>query len=243
MTEFVCRLADIIIGVSANFPETKLFCKDYLTSDAPDFTVEVTAEDMEREREFARQTSIAEFGRVMAYSDTYLETLALYRKIAEKMINYRVLIFHGSAIAVDDVGYIFTAKSGTGKSTHTRLWRKQFGDRAYMVNDDKPLIKITDDGVFVCGTPWDGKHHISKNVVVPLNAICILNRGSENTIEPVSPKDAFSYLFQQIYMPRDKDFMLKALEIVKTLSAQINFYRLFCNMEQEAAIISYEGMQ
>ena len=62
------------------------------------------------------------------YSDIYLETMAVYRKIEDKLLDYDTILFHGSAVAVDGVGYLFTAKSGTGKSTHTRLWREMLSE-------------------------------------------------------------------------------------------------------------------
>ena len=80
---------------------------------------------------------------------------------------------------MDGQAVLFTAKSGTGKSTHTKLWRDLFGERAVMVNDDKPLLRILKDGVLVCGTPWDGKHRLSTNCALPLKAICILERGKK----------------------------------------------------------------
>ena len=78
---------------------------------------------------------------------------------------------------MDGEAYIFTAVSGTGKSTHAMLWREVFGERVRMINDDKPLIRITPEGkAVVYGTPWDGKHHLSKNSAFPLKAICWLTR-------------------------------------------------------------------
>lgn len=120
------------------------------------------------------------------YTDAYLETLAVYRKIAEWMPMYNTLLFHGSVIAVDGKAYLFTAKSGTGKSTHTRLWREYFGERAVMINDDKPLLRITQEGVFAYGTPWDGKHRLSTNISAPLAGICILRRGNDNSIRMIT---------------------------------------------------------
>ena len=106
--------------------------------------------------------------------DDYLETLAVCRRIAERMPEHDTFLFYGSCIAVDGAGYVFTAKSGTGKSTHTRLWREMLGVRAVMVNDDKPLIRIADDGSVIYDPPWDCNHHLSHNIAVPLKAICIL---------------------------------------------------------------------
>ena len=96
-------------------------------------------------------------------------------RIADKVI-YDTILFHGSAVAVDGIGYLFTAKSGTGKSTHTRLWRELFGERAVMLNDDKPLIKVSENGIIVYGTPWDGKHRLSTNTFVPLKGICFMSK-------------------------------------------------------------------
>ncbi len=133
-----------------------------------------------------------------SFSDAYLETLAVYRKIADHLLSYDTLLFHGSVIAVDGEGYLFTAKSGgTGKSTHTRLWREYFGERAVMVNDDKPLLRITDSGVTAYGTPWDGKHRLSTNIAVPLKGICILTRDTTNHIEPAEPHAVYPLIVQQ----------------------------------------------
>ena len=83
---------------------------------------------------------------------------------------------------MDGAAYLFTAPSGTGKSTHTRLWREVFGDRVWMINDDKPMLRISENLVTAYGTPWNGKHHISRNASAPLKAIVQLNRGKENII-------------------------------------------------------------
>jgi len=145
-------------------------------------------------------------------------------------------------IAVDGVGYMFTAKSGTGKSTHARLWREQFGDRAVMINDDKPLLKITDAGVIAYGTPWNGKHHLDTNTSVPLKAICILCRGETNRIEPVGKKEAYPLLCQQSNRAADPEGMLRTLKLIESLSGSVALYRLTCNMDPEAALVAYQGM-
>ena len=135
------------------------------------------------------------------FSDEYLETLALYRKIVERLLEWDTLLFHGSCISVDSKAYLFTAKSGTGKSTHTQLWKKLFGERAVFINDDKPLLKISAQGVTVYGTPWDGKHHRSTNTSCPLKAVCILTRNTENSIQRIDKKAALPMLCQQSYRP------------------------------------------
>jgi hypothetical protein len=137
---------------------------------------------------------------------------------------------------------LFTAASGTGKSTHTRLWREHFGDRAVMVNDDKPLLRIEDGKVTVCGSPWNGKHALGTNTMVPLKGLCILTRARENSIEPLSPAEAFPLLLQQTHRVKDAQGTLKVLELLNKLSNSTGLYRLGCNMDPEAAVVAYNGM-
>ena len=153
------------------------------------------------------------------------------------------LRFHGSVVAVDGEGYLFTAKSGTGKSTHTRLWREVLGDRAVMVNDDKPFLCFSESGVLVCGSPWNGKHRLGANLTVPLKAVCILERGEENRIRSIAPKEALTMLVQQSNRPRAAQLMPKYLELLDRLAQGTDFYRLQCNMDPEAARIAYDTMK
>lgn len=243
MIQFTIALADRHISISALHETTRDFCRGYLADKEPDFSLVISQADIDYEREKSEREDALEGIPVRSFTDEYLETLAVYRKIADKMLSFDTLLFHGSAIAVDGAAYLFTAKSGTGKSTHTRLWRETFGDRAYMVNDDKPLLKITDNGVWVCGTPWDGKHRLSKNTIVPLKGICILERGTENTIRCISVQEALPMIFQQSHRPLDPMDLTALLSLVDKLTRQVNIYKLACNMHPDAVTVAYNGMQ
>lgn len=187
---FRIALAGQVIGVSALYEQTRTFCKNYLTDAPASFEVAVTPADIAFEREKNDREAAVEGHAPGNFSDEYLETLALYRKIVERLLEWDTLLFHGSCISVDSKAYLFTAKSGTGKSTHTQLWKKRFGERAVFINDDKPLLKISAQGVTVYGTPWDGKHHRSTNTSCPLKAVCILTRNTENSIQRIDKKAA-----------------------------------------------------
>ncbi len=243
MTNFVAKFADINVDISAFFESTNVFCADYIVDEAPDFSVAVSLEDIEYERVLSRETSMRELGHIVEYSDEYLETLALYRKIAIKMVDYGVLLFHGSGIAMDNEAYLFVASSSTGKSTHTRLWREAFGSKVQVVNDDKPLVKVTTEGIFMYGTPWDGKHQLSSNIKVPLKAVCSLAQDKDNHIEEVGRKEALSSVMKQIYMPSGRDEVSKWLPLVDELCSKVKFYQLGCNMDIDAARVAYEGMK
>lgn len=236
------RFAEKNVEISSLHNEVHSLCKDYITDKPCDFMVETTQKDIEIERQKAVDEAKKEGIAVTEYFDSYLETLAVYREIAEQMIDYNTILFHGSAIAVDGQAYLFTAKSGTGKSTHTRLWREYFGKRAFMVNDDKPLIMINENGAFVCGTPWNGKHRLGTNTIVPLKAVCVLSRAEQNSIVRLDKLKALPFLFGQTYKSTNKKKFIKTLDLLEAMANKVEFYHLKCNMEKEAAEVSYNGM-
>ena len=242
MTDFTIEIAGRTVLVCSMFPDTREFCAGYLSGGEPDFTVATTVEDINFEREKSAREDRLEGLPVREHSDAYLETIAVQRKIAEALFDYDTLLFHGSVVAVDGQAFLFTAKSGTGKSTHTRLWREVFGERAVMVNDDKPFLRCTEDGVLAYGSPWNGKHRLGANICVPLKAVCILERGAENQIQKIAPEDALFMLLQQSNRPRDPSRMPKYLDLLDRLARSVEFYRLHCNMDPQAAITAYEGM-
>ena len=238
------RFAELNIGVSSVYEDVHRLCRDYLAEDGDSaFDVETVQSDIDFERDRSAREDEYEGLPVRHFQDGYLETLAVYRKIAERMPYYDTILFHGSCIAVDGTGYLFTAKSGTGKSTHTRLWMQLLGDRAVMINDDKPLIRIKDDGAVIYGTPWDGKHRLSTNTGVPLKALCILERAESNSIRRISAFEAYPMLLQQVYRPGDADAMDKTLALIDRLASNVSLWRLGCNMDIEAAKVAYDAMK
>ena len=236
------RIAERTISVSSVYPDVHAYCADYRAEGEPDFAVSVKPADLEYERNMLARTDEAEGRTGRQYTEPFLEELAVYRQIADHMICYDTVLFHGSAVAVDGACYLFIAKSGTGKSTHTALWRQMLGSRAVMVNDDKPLLKITEQGVTVFGTPYNGVHRLSTNIAVPLKALCILTRSETNQIMPVTGREAYPMLLQQVYRPADPVRMMQTVRLIDRLVKQTAFYRLGCNMEPEAAETAYRGM-
>lgn len=237
------ELAGVAIEVHCLHPSMKYFCRDYLTDAPADFSLEIFPEDIDFERQKSAREDAVEGIPTEHFSDEYLETLAVYRKIAEKLPEYNTILFHGSAVAVDGAGYLFTAKSGTGKSTHTRLWRERFGPRAVMVNDDKPLLRVSETGVTVYGTPWDGKHRLSRNIGVELAGLCLLSRSETNQIAPITPREAWPILMQQTYRPENPASLAQTLALVDTLSQSVKLWKLGCNMSLDAAETSFMAMR
>lgn len=231
------RIANKNIRISSCFNQVHILCREYLFDGTPDLFVTVDYNDINLERQKSDSTKSETNSKY--FSDSYLETLAVYRKIAEYMINWDTLLFHGSVIAVDGNSYLFSANSGTGKSTHTALWRKHFGSRALMVNDDKPLLKISQNEVFACGTPWNGKHNLGNNIILPLKSICFLHRSSENHIESISRKQALPLLLKYAYKSSDKEKTAKTLRLIDNILTNVNVYSLGCNMDISAVTTAY----
>lgn len=236
------RLAGHTVKIESLYPQVHTLCADYRTDDPPEYVITTTEADIAFERAKSARENIQEGAPVQEYEDSYLETLAVYRKLAQVLVQEDVLLMHGAVVAVDGQAYLFTAKSGTGKSTHTQLWKKWFGERAVFINDDKPLLKISAQGVTVYGTPWDGKHHRSTNTSCPLKAVCILTRNTENSIQRIDKKAALPMLCQQSYRPCSPIGAQKTLALVDRLGSSVPLYRLGCNMEPEAAKVAYHGM-
>ncbi|MBQ9116882.1 MAG: hypothetical protein IJY04_07635, partial [Clostridia bacterium] len=150
------EITEHVYEIQSRYEDIHVLCEDYKTDKPTETVIQVSAEDIEYEQVRSQREMEREGIEIYKVPEGYLETLAVYRKIATQAPSRGMFLFHCSAIAVDGQAYAFTAKSGTGKSTHTALWRKAFGDRAVMVNDDKPIIGIKNGVATVYGTPWKG---------------------------------------------------------------------------------------
>lgn len=238
--KFTVCLAGINIAVTSIFDEVYDLCRSYLTDKPADMTVIVTPDDILHERKVNEREAQIEGIPVVDYSDSYLETLAVYRKIATQMLDFNTFLMHGAVVAVGDTAWLFTAPSGTGKTTHINLWLKNIPG-SYVVNGDKPLIRINDECT-VYGTPWSGKEGMNRNVGVKLCGIIFLNRGENNRIEQVPMSNVLPVLIQQSYRPMDKAGVEKTLTLLSRLGRKIPMYQLYCNMNPEAALIAYNEL-
>lgn len=242
MAEFKIEIAGQVAAVTSMFESTRDYCRCYLSQKEPDFSVTVFPEDLTFEQDMADEEARVEGFKRRKFTDPFLERTAIQRKIAERLFDNDVLVFHGSTIAVDGEGFLFTAKSGTGKSTHTRFWRETFGDRAVMVNDDKPFLKIEQGRILACGSPWSGKHGLDTNVTVPLRGICILERGTENVIRRAEPREVIFMLLQQSNRPLNPEKMGKYMDLVDAVSGNVPLWHMNCNLDPDAARVAWEGM-
>lgn len=151
-------------------------------------------------------------------------------------------MLHASAVVHNQKAYLFSAPSGTGKSTHTQLWLKHFDD-AYILNDDKPAIRLTPEGFVVYGTPFSGKTDWNVNKAVPLGGICAIERSETNYIEKMPEDEALFRILNQTLRPYDENKMEILLKILDKLINNTPVYKLHCNMDPEAVDVAYKGME
>ena len=242
MAEFSIKIAGRVAAVTSRFDSTRDYCGRYLTEEAAEFDLAAAPEDLLREQELADLEADEEGLKRRRFSEPFLERAVIQRKLAEKLLTFDTLLFHGSSVAVDGEGFLFTAACGTGKSTHTRLYREVFGSRAVMVNDDKPFLKLTAEGVVLCGSPWSGKHGLDTNVEVPLKGICILERGSENTIRLITQEEAAPMLLHQSGAPLEEGMLPQFHALVDRLGRSVPLWKMQCTKDPEAARVSHTAM-
>jgi len=225
---FGIRLAELDICIDNKYEYVEKMCEGYkVNTSSHDFSVCVTDEEITREE----ANGITNRG--------YLESLAIYRKIAETLTEYDGFLMHGVIIDITGTGVAFLAKSGTGKTTHTMLWKNLIGDKMTIVNGDKPIIRIIDGKVFAYGTPWAGKENIHSNMKTELKNICFIERSEENKCILTNSNEIFERLFPQIYRMSDKTGMIKTLDMIDTVMKKCRFYTIMCNMNPDAAEVAY----
>ena len=176
-----------------------------------------------------------------AFEEDALEYMTTGRLFYRQLIAHGGMMLHASAVAMDGKAYLFTADSGTGKSTHTALWRQAFGDeRVRLINDDKPAVRMVNGVFYAYGTPWCGKTGQNLNLCYPLAGICFIERAAQNAIERYVDNDIVFKLMKQISW--DQKQVDPLLSLLDRLLTQVPVWRLHCNMEREAAILSHRVM-
>ena len=226
------KIAGLAIGLEYNYEYTLEYVKEFLTDEPPVFTVGATAEDIKFEHEYSGIT----------IPDKYAENIVLYRKIAEKLPEYDALVFHGAVLEYDGVAYAVTAHSGVGKTTHTRLWLKEFEGKAKILNGDKPILRIIDGEIYAASTPWRGKEGYGYNGMRKLGGIGFLARGIENKSRTVTPDDAVMKFMNQIYVSKvDAPSLIRSMRVCNKLLSGVPLYEFECNMNPDAAHVTRDA--
>ena len=228
----VHSIAGLKVGYSCFCDRLKRQSEAYLTSDQPtNFNIVLSREFLEEK--------LSEAPHLTFETCEYIYTGTFFY---HHLIQFHGMLLHASAVVLDGYAYLFSANSGTGKSTHTSLWCKTFPG-ARILNDDKPAIRILQDGIYVYGTPWSGKSDLNLNLKVPLGGICFLERSKENFIEPMDAGDAIIRVLNQTVRPSDAGDMDQLLKTLDTVLGSTPLYRMGCNISPDAAKMAYAAMK
>lgn len=161
-----------------------------------------------------------------------------------KLLEFNGFMLHSSAVAMGGEAYLFSAKSGTGKSTHTELWQKYFGeDKVLIVNDDKPAVRLVENKFYIYGTPWSGKTDKNLNIKVPLKAIIFIERSEKSWIKKIESKDAIKLILDQTIRPREIEKVDELLNLINELLKIIPIYKMGCDISKEAVEVAYNKLK
>ena len=230
MVTFRIKIANKVLEINAFNESTKRYCGRFLSEEEPDYVITMNEEDLKNE------SSNSADGKVYVNE----EISALYRKIADLFVNEGIIVFHGSSFMVNGSGFLITARSGVGKSTHAKLLSDLIGEDFKYINDDKPLLFVN-DSVTVFSSPWNGKERRGNNISAPLKAIMFLGRSEKpNFRKIINKEEIYIKLLSQIYLPKEKSKREKALKIADKLLKNINFYEINVNTDEESAKMTYE---
>lgn len=175
-------------------------------------------------------------------SAAHCEYLASGGSFYKQLTTFDGMLLHASAVVVDGRAYLFSAPRKTGKSTHVQLWLDHFGDRACILNDDKPALRFIDGVWYAYGTPWCGKSGQNTNLQVPVAGIALIARGEENRIAPYTGAQAIRELLEQTVRPTNPKESFRLLELMDSLLSHVPVWKLYCNMDRSAATIAYDAM-
>ena len=230
---FKARIADFNILFEEHYNRLYINLGDFAAEfDKPEFYVKTTLEDILHEEEISDCKT-----RPYRY-----ELACAFRYLANQLYEKDACVLHSCFVKVADKGIAFTARSGTGKTTHMGLWQKMLGDSMEIINGDKPVVRFIDGIPYGYGTPWNGKEKLGGTGRAPLTDICLIERSETNETVPMSKEEGLMLLMQQIYMPETTEAVSKTMELIGQIVDRCNFWRIKCNMEPDAATTAYNAI-
>lgn len=232
----IYKIAGMNIAVSPRYDYTREYLSEYET-DEKEYELAVTVTD--EMIAYEQSLNVAIHGDQLA--DALCEAVAILRVICVYIIDKGGFFLHCSCLKFEDKAIIFTAPSGTGKSTHARLWREYFGEKVEMINDDKPIVRDQGGRFIIYGTPWNGKHRIGSNISAPIGAVFFLEQAKENKTERIDSVTALTLLLQQTVIPETKGALQNLLDMLTRIIETVPMYKLYCDISYEAVEAAFQA--
>lgn len=227
-------LADLVIQIKHNYGYIRKYSKAYIyDGDRPtDIFISISEKEIADEREISENK----------INIGYLEYICAYRKIANELLKFDAFVMHGTVIEVENKGIMFTALSGTGKTTHMLYWQEMLGDKLKIINGDKPIIRFFDGVPYAYGTPWAGKEGFNTNARTELRDICLIERADVNEVVPLTGFQIVSVFIKQIYHPEDLEARNKTYDLANKLLSYCNLRKIRCTKDISAAKTAYNAI-
>ena len=229
----VYEIANLRVRIENQYEYTTKFCREYLSADQAspvDITATVTEEEFAKEKAQSSE-----------FSDGYIENICLYRSLCLQLPRFQRMLLHASVLEFDGNAYAFLGRSGTGKSTHTRLWMQTIKN-CRIVNGDKPILEKTDEGFIAHGTPWRGKENWGEKRSALVKGLCFIEQAKENSIVKLSPSETSVRLFQQILLPTEMQEVGATLDMLDRFIAKTPAYLLQCDISKKAVETSFTAL-
>ena len=233
---FLVKIAGVIIEIHAIHKLVYYYCREYwITNESPDFIVSITEKEVEEERILCYSSYTTTDLKSNQYLYGRIELMLVLRKIADRFLEYDIVLVHGTVVYDGQRGILLSAPSGTGKTTRAkRLMAEKPGIE--IINGDKPFLKIIEGQTIAYGTPWCGKEFYNKNQVVPINTILLLERSENTFLEEVSFTEALPFLINQTYFPPVEGGILKVINLLKQMKCNVKIIR-YCSRSDASDII------
>ena len=221
---------NILMDVSGELTVTRSEKYKYDFSGTPDFEV------------LGMESNIERMKTDDGLNEQEAEYVASGSRFYNHLVSFDGFMLHSSAVCYNNKAYLFTADSGTGKSTHTSLWKSYLKDKAFILNDDKPAIRLIDGKFYAAGTPWSGKTDQNENLLVEVGSVAILKRGKENKISPLNPSMAVLPLISQTAFPTKYERIDALSELLEKFVTSVPIYEFYCDISEQAFMTSFSTM-
>lgn len=233
-------IADLYISMTCRYDTMKRRAKKYMIPDAVQELLPEAAIHLNPSDDFIRKYQ--EKYSHLSLADA--ELILLAARFDRELIRYQGFVLHSSAIAYRNQAVLFSAASGVGKSTHTRLWQKCFGrDAVPIINDDRPALRLFGNSFFVYGTPFSGNSDENRNLKVPLHAVVFLEQSEHNVMKKLTAKEALPYFLYNLPQyskhPERMDTLLTLLDVLLKVTP---VYLLSCNTDESAAALAEQTL-
>ena len=174
-------------------------------------------------------------------ADPAVLRFSLWQAFGMAVLEHSVTAVHSSVVRYQGRAVLFLGESGTGKSTHTRLWIENI-DGATLLNDDSPFLEAEETEIKAWGSPWSGKTPCYRDEVYPVAAVVRLSQAPENRIRPLKTAEAIGALLPSFppsfaYEERTSDLLS---EILSRIIDRVPIYHLECLPDADAARLSFE---